>query len=843
MSEFDTKVPTTKKSEIDHLNRQIPPEPHTPMYIWHKFWSRKTWNVVSEFIRTYSKEGEIILDPFAGSGVTAMEALRNKRRVIVCDLLPVSTEIIRLTIKPVSTTELYNAFKRVEKRVKDKILDLYKTKCRNCEQEFSFNCAIWEKDQLAEIRYQKCPNCGDRREKDNPPIKTDLKIVDEIDKKEIKEWYPKNPFYYPDGSSFMKKEKYESLDELFTKRNLQALAYLMEAIEEENDKDLKDFLKIGFTSIVHLASRMMPVGNPAKTNHYTYFSSPGWTQHSYWSAPRFMEQVVWNLFDNAINGNQGLINGKNESNKYFKDVVFAKNIEDVITKKADIYIHTGSSLQMMEKIPQSSIDYVFTDPPYDSSVQYGELAYLWVAWLKKDEGYLESILANEVIHNEKQQKDFGVYHGLLLDSFKKIFECLKLEKYLTVTFHNPTFKIRNATIHAGVYAGFDFEKIHHQPTAQLSAKSMLQPFGSAQGDFYLRFYKSGADDVSNKPEEIDEKRFEKIVVETTIELLAERAEPSPYTIIINYIDPVLAKHGYFSSLESGLDVNDILQKHLGTEFVLMRARIGGAEGDLWWLREPTKYIKYDIPLSERVEETVYRELLSKGKVTFTEVWDAVSSKFPNSLTSDASNIKEALVQYARPVKPNYWMLKPEYHARKSQHNELLALLADIGKSLGYQIWIGKKEQTEYSDGLAGHKKLSELVTSNLSLIKNAQNLETVGQIDLLWIKNNNIASAFEIEYSTTMTSGLMRGSNIVASVPKYLVMPEEREEQFNRKIKSPLFAERFKNDNWKILYFDSIRNNWKKLKQKNIKLGSLVGKKGPEALRPKLEDNGQIGLI
>ncbi|MDO8487016.1 MAG: hypothetical protein Q7S45_01875 [Candidatus Curtissbacteria bacterium] len=101
------------------------------------------------------------------------------------------------------------------------------------------------------------------------------------------------------------------------------------------------------------------------------------------------------------------------------------------------------------------------------------------------------------------------------------------------------------------------------------------------------------------------------------------------------------------------------------------------------------------------------------------------------------------------------------------------------------------------------------------------------------------------EYSTTMTSGLMRGSNIVASVPKYLVMPEEREEQFNRKIKSPLFAERFKDDNWQILYFDSIRNNWKKLKQKNIKLGSLVGKKGPEALRPNSNenDNGQIGLL
>lgn len=155
MSEFDTKVPVTKKSEINHLNRQIPPGPHTPMYVWHKFWSRKTWNVVGEFIRTYSKEGEVVFDPFAGSGVTATEALRNKRRVIVCDLLPIATEIIRLTIKPVSETELYNAFKRVEAKVKDKILSLYKTRCRKCGNEFPFTCAIWDKGNFVEIRYQK----------------------------------------------------------------------------------------------------------------------------------------------------------------------------------------------------------------------------------------------------------------------------------------------------------------------------------------------------------------------------------------------------------------------------------------------------------------------------------------------------------------------------------------------------------------------------------------------------------------------------------------------------------------------------------------------------------------
>src|ERR1700734_3707415 len=89
-----------------HLNRQIPPEPHTAMYVWHKYWSRKTWNVVGDHIKNYADEGQIVFDPFAGSGVVAIEAARNKRRAIVCDLNPAASLITELTLRPVSTTKL-----------------------------------------------------------------------------------------------------------------------------------------------------------------------------------------------------------------------------------------------------------------------------------------------------------------------------------------------------------------------------------------------------------------------------------------------------------------------------------------------------------------------------------------------------------------------------------------------------------------------------------------------------------------------------------------------------------------------------------------------------------------
>jgi len=601
-----------KTSQESHLDRQIPPLAHTSMYLWHKYWSRKTWNVVGEFIKTYCPEGGIVFDPFEGSGIIAMEALKNGRRAIVCDLNPIATEITRLTIKPVNEVHLYEAFKRIEENVKEKIEALYLTECRKCGKEIVFDCAIWEGENCKEIRYQSCPHCKDRQEKNCTLKKHDKDLLEKIEKNKIKEWYPKNPLYYPDGRPFKEKQQYESIDELFTKRNIQALAWLMEAIEAEPNKNLRDFLKIGFSSMVHLCTKMMPV-RPTRP-----FSSV-WNEHSYWYAKEFMESNVWNKFNSAINGSQGLIKAKVESNKLFKEIKIASSLKQVLYGTADIYIHTGSCLDLMKKMPEEAVDYIFTDPPYDASIQFGELSYMWVSWLKMNGDYLNDVIASEIVRNERQHKDFTVYHSLLSASFQGMFKVIKPEHFLTVTFHNPTFKVRNATIRAGVFAGFEFHKIHHQELARSSGKSLLQPFGSAQGDFYIRFQKPSKI-IALKPEEIDEMRFEKIVVDSTVALLAERAEPTPYTLIINYIDPILAKYGYFAKLHSGLDINDILKKHLNKEFTLLSARVGGAEGKLWWFKDTSIVSRLnEIPLTERVEQTVYRKLHQSGKVTFTEV--------------------------------------------------------------------------------------------------------------------------------------------------------------------------------------------------------------------------------
>ncbi len=806
------------------------------MYVWHKFWGRKTWNVVAEYIKHYCPEGGIVLDPFAGSGIVAMEALKAGRKAIVCDLLPIATEITRLTLKPVGLEELRKAFERVTKRVKSRILELYATSCRNCRYSLPFACAIWEKGRCVEIRYPACPRCGDRRERACQPNRSDYTLLQKIERMGIKPWYPRNGLFYPDGTPFMKKERYESLDQLFTRRNLTALAWLMEAIEEEPRRDLRDFLKVAFTSMVHLCTKMVPAISPTPGSHQTPFSSM-WSQHSYWHASSFMEQNVWEKFESAVLGHQGLLKAKTESNEYFSDVKFARRVEDVLEGTSNVYIHCGDALDMMRTTFErhgACVDYIFMDPPYDASVQYGELAYLWVAWLRKDAGYVDRLLAKEIVRNERQQKAFDVYHALLRNAFRLMQEILKPNAYLTLTFHNPTFKVRNATIHAGVMAGLNLEKIHHQPLGQVSAKAMLQPFGSAQGDFYLRFHKSPTPGMALRPEEIDAARFERIVTETAKRVLAERGEETPYTILTNAIDPELARNGYFSELRTGLDVRAVLESRLDREFVLVPMRLGGVEGKGWWFRDPSSVPHLQtVPLSERVEQTVLRKLQERGRVTFTDMWKAISEEFPNALTTDSTSIKDALQAYARPAGRGEWLLKSEYNRDEIRrlHARMIAILAEIRKAQGGDVWIGRPEQGDpLSEGFPGRQgELRQYVSrASLAGLENAGNIEEVENIDVLWLQGDRMEAVFEVEATTSMTEALKRGSNVNPSVPKYLVIPQEREDQLARKLRSPLFGDRFQQDSWKCLFSEVLDKAFERQRGK-LDITTLVAKKVAKA--------------
>ena len=621
---------------------------------------------------------------------------------------------------------------------------------------------------------------------------------------------------------------------MFTHRNLLSLAMLRDAIEGELNLKIRFMLKMAFTSMVHLCSCMTPV-RPTRP-----FSSL-WNEHSYWYASEYMEQNVWHEFESSMTGRQGLIEAKKQSNEELKDVRLAKNLKQILSGDANILVVTGNSLDFMNEIPENTVDYIFTDPPYDSSIQYGELSFLWTAWFGDSKGYIDT-LKNEVIHNERQGKDFDAYYRMLSTAFKRMLSALKRGGYLTVTFHNPSIKVRNSTIRAGTFTGFDFQKIHWQEIARPSAKSLLQPFGSAVGDFYLRFHKPLSGMETTSPKEIDETRFENIVVETTKELLAERGEPTPYTIIINYIDPLLAKHGFFLALNTGLDVKTVLKNHIDKEFVLVSGTIGGAEGELWWFKDTSIIPHFEIPLSERVEQTVLRKLMSEYKVTFTQLWEAISIEFPNSLTSDSLSLMDILKEYAKKETGGYWKLKPIVTQRETQHAQVISLLADIGYGLGFNTWIGTKEQATVVKGAAGSSipltdfcKPKKLMVTGL----NQEQLDETINIDLLWYKDGKINTVFEVENTTAMTEALRRVSSLPYLTEKYMDLPDERAGQLAKKLKSPMFGQWFEHDKWQVLYYDSLQDNAIALKHHKKQISDIIGILSTK----KPESSNQLGLF
>lgn len=82
----------------------------------HPYFTRRPANVIRGYIRRYSKEGDLVLDPFGGTGVTAIEAFLLGRAAIHNDLNPFANFIARNIADTTlaSTAVLSQAFERVQ---------------------------------------------------------------------------------------------------------------------------------------------------------------------------------------------------------------------------------------------------------------------------------------------------------------------------------------------------------------------------------------------------------------------------------------------------------------------------------------------------------------------------------------------------------------------------------------------------------------------------------------------------------------------------------------------------------------------------------------------------------
>jgi 16S rRNA G966 N2-methylase RsmD len=80
----------------------------------HGYFTRQSWDLVQAYIKNFTKPGDLVLDPFGGYGVTALEALMLNRRAIHIDLNPLSPFILRGLVAPVSVQEMKSNFDKLQ---------------------------------------------------------------------------------------------------------------------------------------------------------------------------------------------------------------------------------------------------------------------------------------------------------------------------------------------------------------------------------------------------------------------------------------------------------------------------------------------------------------------------------------------------------------------------------------------------------------------------------------------------------------------------------------------------------------------------------------------------------
>ena len=205
--------------------------------VFHPYFTSQPHSIVAEYIKFFTKENEVVLDSFIGSGVTLLESRLLKRNSIGIDLSPFACFISKVSTSQHSNLELINTeFDKIKKDISNEITSLYDT------------------DILPIFKKKK--------------------------------WAPANV-------SLPSNADVKNMHDLFTKRNLEALTILINKINAIKDENIKELFRGIFSGLLHRASRTFFYD---KLN-WGGGNSSIFTKYRYWVPKNPNERNVWELFE------------------------------------------------------------------------------------------------------------------------------------------------------------------------------------------------------------------------------------------------------------------------------------------------------------------------------------------------------------------------------------------------------------------------------------------------------------------------------------------------------------------------------------------------------------------
>ena len=104
-------------SEIEPISECIEPFKRKSKihYGFQGYFTTQPFNVVGAYINHFSRQGDLVIDPFCGSGVTGVEGLKLGRKVFMSDLNPFAVFLTKSKCEYVDIVTLNSFFEKIVK--------------------------------------------------------------------------------------------------------------------------------------------------------------------------------------------------------------------------------------------------------------------------------------------------------------------------------------------------------------------------------------------------------------------------------------------------------------------------------------------------------------------------------------------------------------------------------------------------------------------------------------------------------------------------------------------------------------------------------------------------------
>lgn len=471
-----------RKSIETPFSEDISAGKNTYVYDAHTYHTKVPPQGIALLINYYTNPGEVVLDPFCGSGMTGVAALEQNRQVVLSDLSPAATFIAENLCTPIDDTEFLTAVDKIIDESQHLQQKLYSTKCRDCGKQTRLLYTVWsyglicnkcshefvlwdvardERECVKESKILKefnCPHCGDliakrslkrtkrypvqvgykccgkgNREQTATPSQDDLKVIERVEENGLPKdlWYPTDKFPLGINTRQPIAAGINTVDKAYTPRALWAMAHIWKQASNYSDASIRKKLLFTFTSL-------------------------------YQRVTVFSEFRFWGGSGNIANYNVPQI--MNEQNVFAafrrKAATISWYFRDAPRSRRRLHISTHSACNL-KHIADESVDFVFTDPPFGSNINYSEMNFLWESWLGQHTDNTE-----EAIVSKAQNKTVDDYRVLLCRAFLEANRVLRADGWMCVVFHNSSEKVWGALQKAITDSGFEvraaqtFDKQH-----------------------------------------------------------------------------------------------------------------------------------------------------------------------------------------------------------------------------------------------------------------------------------------------------------------------------------------------------------------------------------------------